>query len=530
MSKPIIYQMLPRLWGGAPGANLPGGTLEQNGCGKFADIDAKTLDYLRSLQVTHVWYTGVIRHATLCDTNGCSPSNAAFVKGQAGSPYSITDWFDVNPYLARNPERRMQEFAALVRRTHQAGLRVILDFVPNHVSRDYGAFSPKPFSGGRDASGHPVLGADDDASVHWKPENDFYYYPGEALRLPVAGDWREYPAKASGNCFSPAPGVNDWYDTIRLNYCDFHTPTWDKMYEVVRFWARKGVDGVRCDMVEMVPLPFFQWMIAKIKSEFPDFLFVAEVYQKERYKEWQDAGFDYLYDKSGRYDALFDILVHWAPARRLTENWQFLGDLQPRMLHFLENHDELRIASDFFAGSVARSWAAVYASLLFDCAPFMLYFGQEIGERGMDAEGFSGRNGRTTIFDWWRPESLRRLWLLLHGKGSLLPEENRTLSRYVDLMQLSAKEAVAEGGTYDLCYACGAGFDSARHFAFLRGRGNDILLVVCNFSDRAAEIPVRIPAEAFRFLGAEEGEMQLRVPVQAWDAATLSLFCGTPQP
>ncbi len=529
MVKEIIYQILPRLWGPARGENRKGGSLAQNGCGTFADIDTRTLDYLASLGVTAVWYTGVIRHATRCRTNGCKPSSAAFVKGRAGSPYCVTDWFDVNPYLAQDPAQRMQEFSRLVRRTHRAGMKVLLDFVPNHVSRDYGAFSPRPLRDGRDALGHPVLGACDDPTVHWKPENDFYYYPGEPLRLPVPGNWQEMPAKASGNCFGPAPGLTDWYDTIRLNYCDFHTPTWDKMREVVLFWAGKGVDGVRCDMVEMVPPAFFAWLIPQVKAEYPDFLFIAEVYEKSRYQQFAAAGFDALYDKSGRYDALFDIVVHGGSARQLTWNWQSLGSLQSRMLHFLENHDEVRLASDAFAGSARRGMAALYASLLFDTAPFLLYFGQEAGERGMDEEGFSGRNGRTTIFDWWSPATPRRIWQYIHGKGALLPEEQAALGRYMELLNLARRPLIRQGGTYDLCYCCREvdGFDPDRHFVFLRGDGKDLLLVACNFSDSPAEWTVTIPAEALRMLGFSGEGMRQTVSVAPQDGTVLSLFCGT---
>ena len=512
MPKEIIYQILPRLWGNVEGENRPGGSLERNGCGKFADIDSKTLDYLRTLGVTSVWFTGVVRHSI----------NKPFVKGKAGSPYSITDWFDVNPYLAKDPEGRMTEFESLVRRTHKAGMKVLTDFIPNHVARDYGKFSPKPFKGGRDAAGHPVLGALDDSSVHWKAENDFYYYPGQELQLPCRGTWKEFPAKASGNCFSPAPGEYDWYDTIRLNYCDFHTPTWDRMLEVVLFWAGKGVDGMRCDMVEMVPAEFFDWMIAKVREKHPGFLFIAEVYQKENYRRYIDAGFDYLYDKSGMYDALLDIERRGDSASRLTRNWQELGDLQPHMLNFLENHDEPRAASDFFFGSTSRSFASLHASLLLNTAPFMVYFGQEVGERGMDAEGFSGVNGRTSIFDWWCPSGPAALWSLIHGKGSLSQQQNDTLKRYMELLSKAGEDIITKGLTYDLGY-CG-GFDTDKVFAFLRGYGKELTLVVCNFSDEDLETEIRIPAEAFSFFGREQGDLFQRVSVGAKDGAVLNLF------
>ena len=144
--KRIIYQVLPRLWGN----------------GKFSSIDAGSFQYWKGLGADYIWYTGIIRHAS-------AGSGEKVVKGEAGSPYAITDYYDVNPYMADVPERRMEEFEDLVKRTHEAGLKVLMDFVPNHVAREYKG----------------SLGRDDDSSVHWAPENDFFYYPGEALQLPI---------------------------------------------------------------------------------------------------------------------------------------------------------------------------------------------------------------------------------------------------------------------------------------------------------------------------------------------------------
>ena len=281
--KNIIYQVLPRLWGS----------------GKFSGVDTPSFNYWKSLGANYIWYTGVIRHST--------SATEKVVKGEAGSPYAITDYYDVNPYLADVPERRMEEFEDLVRRTHAAGLKCIVDFVPNHVAREYKG----------------MLGAKDDKTVHWAPENDFFYYPGEALQLPVnPKGYQEMPAKASGNCFTAAPGMNDWWETVKLNYCDFHTGTWDKMRDIVRFWAAKGVDGFRCDMVELVPPQFMQWLIGSIKAEFPEVIFIAEVYQKDKYRMYvEEVGFDYLYDKCGLYDTLRAVSCSGASAREISHNW-----------------------------------------------------------------------------------------------------------------------------------------------------------------------------------------------------------------
>ena len=492
MSKHLIYQMLPRLWGE----------------GKFSSVDSAFLAYVKSMGFDYIWYTGIVRHAT--------SATEKVVKGDAGSPYAITDWYDVNPYMATDPARRMEEFRELLRRTHESGLKVLIDFVPNHVAREYsGAMTP---------AGEPVLGADDDVNEHWSPENDFYYYPGEALYMPYVDGYSEFPARASGNAFTPAPSADDWYETVKLNYCNWRTPTWDKMLAVLRFWASAGVDGFRCDMVELVPPQFMQWAISTVKRDYPSLMFVAEVYEKEKYEMYvREVGFDLLYDKSGLYDTLRAIMCSGAPASGITANWQFLGALQPSMLCFLENHDEQRVASDFFAGSASAAYAAAAVSLLLNDSSFMLYFGQEIGERGMDCEPFSGLNGRTTIFDWWQVASLQRLrsWIGNHSCG-LQPSERLVLKRYTSLLALASEPVFSEGLTYDLCYCQGPGFDRSRHFAFLRSTGSVTVLVIANFGP-SAEITVQIPAKALRFLDTPLDPRTLTLSVPSNDFVVVRL-------
>ena len=474
MGKPIIYQILPRLWGE----------------GRMSSVDIPTLEYFKSLGLTHVWYTGIIRHSSL----------QPFVKGHPGSPYAISDYYDVNPYLADAEEERMGEFESLVKRTHEAGLKVVLDFVPNHVGRDYGRQ--------RVRTDLEYLGDGDDPSVHWKESNDFYYYPGTRLQLPDCR-YDEYPAKATGNCFSPAPGRNDWYDTVRLNYCDFHTGTWDKMRDILLFWAGKGVDAFRCDMVEMVPRVFFEWAIREVKTQYPDVKFIAEVYRKEDYRLWADAGFDFLYDKSGLYDTLRALVERnaghpgtWGSARGITACWQHLGDLQPRMLNFLENHDEQRFASPFFGGDGARTFAPLCASLLFNRAAFMVYFGEEAGERAAESD-----NGRTSIFDAARIPSLQRLCAFARTGSGLTAEEAALQARFARMLRLAGDPVFSEGATFDLGYCNGpeGGFDPDCHFAFLRTFEGRTQLVFCNFSPTPARVTLRIPEHAAS-LGIRPGQ------------------------
>ena len=554
MHKPIIYQMIPRLWGNDTDNPVKNGTLSENGTGKFSDIDTKTLDYLVWLGCSHVWYTGVLRHSTQASEDGCIPSHPQFVKGKAGSPYAICDYYDVNPYLADNPDDRMDEFEQLIKRTHDAGLKLLIDFVPNHVARDYGKVVP--------VAGHPVLGAEDDRSVHWREENDFFYYVGEKLTLPTPvpegmSPYEEIPAMATGNnCYSPNPGINDWYETVKINYGDSHTTTWDKMYDIISFWASKGVDGFRCDMVELVPPQFFKWLITRIKSRFPDVIFIAEVYKKDLYGEYiRSIGFDYLYDKSGLYDTLRTVVEKnvndngmpvelWQSATGITRNWQFLGDLQPYMLNFLENHDEQRFASDFFGKNADNTFAPLCVSLLLNTAPFMIYFGEEVGEKGMDDEGFSGPDGRTTIFDWWSVSSIRRLRKLIKSgeyrsldmrriaAAGLEEGEARTFCRFAECTRFAASdEAVRKGTTYDLCYCNfgSDGFDRNRHFAFLRDHLDHTVLVAANFSNREATMNIMIPEHAFDWMKIPVSSdlfpgKSIQVKVQPMDAEIITLI------
>ena len=546
--------MLPRLWGNDNPNPIFFGSVTQNGTGRFSDIDTKTLEYLSWLGCSHVWYTGIIRHSTQTKEAGCIRSHPQFVKGIAGSPYAICDYYDVNPYLADNPDNRMAEFEQLLKRTHDAGLKMIIDFVPNHVARDYGKTAMTP--------GHPVLGAEDDKSVHWKAENDFFYYVGEKLTLPISvpdgmEPYEEMPAMATGNnCYSPTPSINDWYETVKINYGDDHTPTWDKMYDIIDFWASKGVDGFRCDMVELVPPQFFKWLIEKIKTKYPEVIFVAEVYKKDLYSEYiRNIGFDFLYDKSGLYDTLRTVVEKnandngmpvelWQSATGITRCWQFLGDLQPYMLNFLENHDEQRFASDFFGKKAENTFAPLYVSLFMNTAPFMIYFGEEVGEKGMDHEGFSGCDGRTTIFDWWSVASVRRLRKVIESgayktmdvaeisKAGLTEEEAKIFCRFAEATRYAASdEAIRQGTTYDLCYcnSCSDGFDMNRHFVFLRDHLDHTVMVAANFSNREANMKIVIPEHAFEWMGIPVNEdlypgKEISISIPPMDAKIITLI------
>lgn len=496
---------------------VPHGSLAQNGCGKMNDFTADVLGTIRSEGYTHVWFTGLIEHATQTDYSafGIEPDHPAVVKGRAGSPYAIKDYYDIDPDLAESVPARMEEFENLVDRTHEAGLGFVMDFVPNHVARQYHS-DAKP-------AGVADLGAHDVTTQAFSPQNNFYYIPGQPLRTHfdryhlAPMPYREYPAKATGNDrFDASPGENDWYETVKLNYgVDYcggrqkhfnPTPdTWEKMLDILLFWAGKGVDGFRCDMAEMVPVEFWDWCISRVKARFPRMLFIAEVYTPSEYRNYLHVGhFDYLYDKVGLYDTLRGVVCGHRPAADITSCWQSVDDIKEHMLNFLENHDEQRIASDFFAADGRKALPALVVSACMGTNPFMVYAGQEFGEPGMDAEGFSGRDGRTTIFDYWSVPSLRRAL-----SGQLRTDERHLHDAYVRLLRLCNTEpALREGSFFDLMYVnydgCG-GFDPNRHYAFLRHTENDLLLVVSNFSGEASQVGVRIPGHAFSTLGLREG-------------------------
>jgi len=510
--KIIIYQVLPRLFGNDNRTCQPRGTKQVNGCGRLADFTPRALQQIRSLGATHVWYTGVIEHATQTDNSlyGIPADNPAVVKGKAGSPYAIRDYYDIDPDLATSIPARMSEFDALVQRTHDAGMRVIIDFVPNHVARQY--HSDVAPSGIRD------FGVDDDTTQAFSPQNNFYYIPGQALQVQGIdqADYHEQPARATGNDqFTATPNVNDWYETIKLNYgVDYlnnrqghFSPvpnTWKKMLHILLFWASHGVDGFRCDMAEMVPVQFWKWAITQVKAQHPGIIFIAEIYNPDAYADYiQQGHFDYLYDKVGMYDCLRAVTEGKQQASDITRQWQATDTLREHMLYFLENHDEQRVASDFFAHDGEHGRPAMIIATCLGTNPTLLYFGQELGERGMDDEGFSGRDGRTTIFDYWTIDAIRR-W---RNQGrfdnrQLTPREVSLQQFYSRLLNLAnADDVLREGEMYDLMYANlqSPDFNPGKHFAFVRRLGHQVVLAVVNFEDRDTEVSVNIPAHLFEF-------------------------------
>lgn len=520
--KMVVYQMMTRVFGNKTTFNKPYGTLAENGVGKFNDVNGAALRSLKEMGITHVWYTGVIEHAVLTDYSkyGIALDDADVVKGRAGSPYAIKDYYDVNPDLAVNVPERMKEFEQLVERTHINGLKVLVDFVPNHVARTYRS-DAKP-------AGVKDLGESDDKTVKFSPNNNFYYLPGESfvvpkdfkpipgdsLYPPADGKFAETPAKVTGNNqFTSSPGGNEWFETVKLNYgvdiqnnnktyFDPVPDTWIKMKDILVFWANKNVDGFRCDMAEMVPVEFWNWAIPQVKAVNPEIIFVAEIYNPSQYKNYLQTGkFDYLYDKVQLYDTLRGLINNQRSANDIDVIQKSLEGINANMLHFLENHDEQRIASPDFAGDAWKIVPAMVVSATIDQGPVMIYFGQEVGEPGAGAEGFSGKDGRTTIFDYWGvPEHQK--WM--NGgafDGGLLSEGQKKLRQfYASLLNIAQKNPAVVNGSYKSISK------SDDIHAFVRISGDERLLIVSNFDKKPTQLKLVLSADDAALLKLQTGK------------------------
>lgn len=437
----IIYQLFPRVYGAT----------SKKRSGTFSDISDEEIERIKSLSVSHIWLTGVIRHSGWRDTN------PAVTKGKAGSPYAIVDYYDIDPDLADNEANRMEEFEKTVKRIHSQGLKVIIDFVPNHLAREYkGDFTDENFY---------IL------------ENQKFVAPTEN-----SSDYYEFPAKASGNdVFSATPSLNDWYDTVKFNYTN--RDTWHKMLKIMQFWCGKGVDGFRCDMAEMVPVNFWQWSIAELRKSF-NVIMIAEIYQPNLYQSYVDAGFDYLYDKVGLYNTLENIYRYGQRADTISDVWKNLNGLDDNMLRFMENHDEVRLASRFFMQKPENAFPFVALSALMNRGPLMIYNGQEYGENAADSD-----NGRTSIFDY-NYMKIKNLQIFGFYKN---------LSHFRE-----SHPAIMKGAFYDLMWANPwyNNFDPQYVYAFLRYHGDDKLLIVINFNlNEGRNVTVTIPYDARQLVG-----------------------------
>lgn len=536
--KKVVYQVFTRLFGNKNTINKPWGTIAENGVGKFNDFTDKALTEIKNLGVTHIWYTGVPHHALVNDYTkyGISNDDPEVVKGRAGSPYAVKDYYSVNPDLAVDPSKRMEEFESLIARSHKNGLKVIIDIVPNHIARKYvGLNNPK---GVRD------FGADDNTNVEYDRNNNFYYIPGQPFQVPTSdaykplngeahplidGKFDENPAKWTGNGSRLAkPDINDWYETVKVNYGvrpdgtkDFPElpngfdkksykehfefwknkdvpSSWKKFRDIALFWTAKGVDGFRYDMAEMVPYEFWSYMNSAIKMKNPDAFLMAEVYNPNEYRNYIYLGkMDYLYDKVATYDKLKEVVQGKSSADGLTNIQNSMADIESHMLHFLDNHDEQRLASPEFAVSGECGKPLMVVSATIGSSPAMVYFGQEVGEAGNENGGF-GTRSRTSIFDYVGVPSHQR-WMN-GGKfdGGLLSDKEKELRDfYKRLLNFTLNsdglmEQFEEIQTINRKET--ANYDESK-YAFVRWSAKEKLIIAVNFSkDKDADINLIIPA------------------------------------
>ena len=523
-----IYQLFVRTFGNKNKDVVFDGDKSQNKCGTFADINDNALDALKTLGITHIWLTGVIRHSSMTayPELGIKSSNPLITKGKAGSPYSIMDYYDIDPDLAVNPQNRMEEFEDVMQRIHDKGMKVIIDFIPNHLAREYKSLCKPMYV--------EDFGVNDNKNVVFAKDNNFYYCPDQQLVIPgqqstvtelVEVPWLrqaqptqflEFPAKASGNdVFSPMPSVNDWYDTVKLNYgvdyqngsrCFEPIPnTWYKMLDIMTYWCERGVDGFRVDMAEMVPVEFWRWSINMLRENYEPIM-IAEIYQPHLYKEFVYAGFDYLYDKVGLYNTLENIYRYGQRADSITNVWNDLQGLGDVMLRFMENHDELRLASEHFVGDAFKALPAVTMAALMNRGPFMIYNGQESGEDAKGAPGFSGDDGRTSIFDYAVMPKHQNWMADGRFDGSdFTDEQKRLFDFYSKLLNFRLNSsAINKGAFYDLMWANPwySNFDPQYVYAFLRYHDEDRLLVVVNFNQNESRYcEVKISEDAVEYMG-----------------------------
>jgi glycosidase len=518
-NKVVVYQMMTRLFGNKVSVNKPYGTLEENGVGKFNDINDTALKSLKELGITHVWYTGVLEHGVLTDYTkyGIPLDDADVVKGRAGSPYAIKDYYDVNPDLAVDVRNRVKEFEQLIDRTHANNLKVLIDFVPNHVARAYKS-DAKP-------KGVKDLGEDDDTSMKFKASNNFYYLPGESFQVPKEynslgpdntfptkdGKHEETPAKISGNgSLTSSPGMFDWFETVKLNYgvdiqggnrtwFDPVPDTWIKMKDILVYWAGKRVDGFRCDMAEMVPVEFWNWAIPQVKAVNPEIMFIAEIYNPAQYRNYIQTGrFDFLYDKVQLYDTLRDLIGGRKSTLDIGAIQKSLDGINSSMLHFMENHDEQRIASSYFAVNPWKAVPAMVISATIDQGAVMIYFGQEVGEPAIGNAGYQNleSQGVTSKMDYWGvPEHQK--WMN-DGKfdGGLLSDDQKKLRQfYSNLLNLAQRNpAITQGEYFDITEENiqAKNFGDDIH-AFIRLKDAEKLLIVSNFGSKTKSIKVNLP-------------------------------------
>lgn len=546
--KPVIYQLVVRLFGNTNETRTKDGTIAQNGSGKFADIDDKAIGALADMGVTHVWLTGVLRQATLTDyaSIGLPADDADTVKGRAGSFYAVRDYYDVSPDYATDPTKRLEEFDALVARLHARGLKVMIDLVPNHVARGYGSVVKPELD----------FGKNDDQTKFFSPQNDFFYLAepaGQALSLKKPAGWNpsgvtfdgqfdresggpgKVPRATGNNVTSPSPSETDWYETVKLNYgfnfvdnVGSYTPApdvWTKVDAILAYWQGRGVDGFRCDFAHYVPTEAWQFLIGKVKERDPKALVIAEAY--DNLNGLIAAGFDAVYHDA-TYDTFKRLYLGKASQTDVDSVFGSIDDaIRGRYVQYLENHDERRIASPIVPGdspdgtgfgSMNAGHQLAPLSYLYSNGPVLMLNGQEVGEPGAGEEGFGGDDGRTTIFDYWSMPELVK-WVNGHAyDGGKLSEDQKKLRTYYgDLFALTQDARVRGNRYWGLKYFNNTGMfpdasDAMFTFARFAQKSGTLMIVASNFGvGQPATGKVRIPDDLAEKAGLPaSGDLKVR--------------------
>lgn len=291
--------------------------------GAFAGVTAD-LPRLRQMGVDVVWLMPI------------HPIGRAARKGSLGSPYAVADYRAVNPEYGS-----AEDFAALVARAHELGLRVMIDVVYNHTAADARLLQEHPEWYHQDPAGRPVT------------------------------------------------TVPEWSDVIDLVYDD--PALWEYQIETLRGWVRAGVDGFRCDVASLVPLAFWVQAREAVAAVNPDVLWLAESIHLSFVRARRRAGlrahadgelyraFDITYD--------YDIWPQWeaavagpAEVSRYLEILRLQDGIYPEnyaKLRCVENHDQPRIMART-GYEQALAWTALAA---FNKGPFLIYGGQESAAR-----------------------------------------------------------------------------------------------------------------------------------------------------
>jgi len=376
----------------------------------------------------------------------------------AGSGFAITG-YTVHQALGGDAA-----LARLRERLRTRGLRLMLDFVPNHTGLD-----------------HP-----------WVEDHPEYYIPGTELdlaRTPQNYTW----VKRQGGDLLLAHGRDPyfpgWPDTLQLNYGN---PALQEAMigELTKIAGQ--CDGVRCDMAMLVlpevfertwglqTQPFWPQATQRVRRRVPSFCFMAEVYWD---LEWtlQQRGFNYTYDKR-----LYDRL-HAGPARPVREHFYAGLDYQDKLARFLENHDEPRAAATFVPG--VHEAAAVITFL----SPGLRFFHQ--GQ-------FEGRQKRISPH-------------LVRGPAEPI---NQPLTQFYDRLLAVLRRPVVRDGQWQLLECVPAWDGNWTWDCFLacawHSPGAERLLATVNYASNQSQCYVRLP---FTDLGNSQWRLQDMLGAATYD-------------